>query len=55
MPLNKETKPSTMDRMWHKVNFKWSKAGLNTEFSFSETSCLTKAKDLGLFYYIPLA
>ena len=35
--------PSTMSRMWHKVNFT---AGLNLEFSFSYTCYLTKAKEL---------
>ena len=27
--------PSTTDRMWHKVSFKKSKAGSNSESSFS--------------------
>ena len=35
--------------------FKWSLTGLNSEFSFSETSCLTKAKESSLSYYLPIA
>ena len=30
-------------------------AGLNSEFSFSYTSCLTKAEEPSLFYYLPMA
>ena len=26
-----------MDKMWHKVTFKQSKTGLNSDFSFSKT------------------
>ena len=29
--------------------------GLNSEFSFSKTSCLTKAEEPGLSYYLPIA
>ena len=32
--------------------FKWSLTGLNSEFSFSKTSCLTKAKESSLPYYL---
>ena len=32
-----------------------STAGLNLEFSFSYTSCLTKAKEPSLPYYLPIA
>ena len=35
--------------------FKRSLTGLNSEFSFSETSCLTKAEDPCLSYYLPIA
>ena len=35
--------------------FKRSLTGLNSEFSFSETSCLTKAEELSLPYYLPIA
>ena len=35
--------------------FKRSLAGLNTEFSFSWTSCLTKAEEPSLPYYLPIA
>ena len=42
---------SAMSRMWHKVNFKWSIASLNLEFSFLNTDWLTKAKEPSLPYY----
>ena len=35
--------------------FKQSLTGLNSEFSFSLTSCLTKAEELSLSYYLPIA
>ena len=35
--------------------FKRSLTGLNSEFSFSKTSCLAKAKELSLSYYFPIA
>ena len=35
--------------------FKWSLSGLNSEYSFSLTSCLTKAEELSLPYYLPIA
>ena len=35
--------------------FKWSKARLNLEFSFSKTGCQTKTKETSLTYYIPIA
>ena len=35
--------------------FKWSLTGLNSEFSFSYTSCLTKAGEPSLSYYLPIA
>ena len=42
-------------RIWHKVNFfKRSWTGLNSEFSFSWTSCLTKAEEPSLPYYLPI-
>ena len=48
--------PLRSGRIWHKVNFfKRSLTGLNSEFSFSETSCLTKAKEPSLPYYLPIA
>ena len=34
---------------------KRSLAGLNSEFSFSKTSCLTKAEEPSLPYYLPIA
>ena len=41
--------------MWHKVIFKWSSIGLNSEFSFFLTSCYTKVKEHSLPYYLPIA
>ena len=35
--------------------FKRSLTGLNSEFSFSETSCLTKAEEPSPSYYLPIA
>ena len=35
--------------------FKWSLTGLKSEFSFSKTSCLTKAEESSLSYYLPMA
>ena len=35
--------------------FKRSLSGLNSEFSFSLTSCLTKAEESNLPYYLPIA
>ena len=35
--------------------FKRSLTGLNSEFSISETSCLTKAEEPSLSYYLPIA
>ena len=35
--------------------FKRSFTGSYSEFSFSETSCLTKAEELSLPYYLPIA
>ena len=35
--------------------FKRSLTGLNSEFSFSYTSCLTKAEEISLPYYLPIA
>ena len=35
--------------------FKRSLTGLNSEFSFSQTSCLTKAEEPSLPYYLPTA
>ena len=47
--------PLRSGRMWHKVNFKRSLTGLNSEFSFSKTSCLNKAEETSLSYYLPIA
>ena len=35
--------------------FKRCLTGLNSEFSFSKTSCLTKAEEPSLSYYLPIA
>ena len=40
--------------MWHKVNFKQSKAGLNGEFSFSLIDCLAKAEKPSLANYLTI-
>ena len=37
------------NRMWNKVNFKWSFTDLNSKFSFSETGCHTKIKEPNYF------
>ena len=40
---------------WHKVNFfKRGLTGLNSEFSFSKTSCRPKAEEPCLPYYYPI-
>ena len=50
------TQPLRSGRIWHKVNFfKRSVTGLNSEFSFSYTSCLTKAEEPRMPYYLPIA
>ena len=43
--------PLRSGRIWHKVNL----SGLNSEFFFSKTSCLTKAEEPSLPYYLPIA
>ena len=48
--------PLRSGRIWHKVNFfKRSLTGLKSEFSFSYTSCQTKAEEPSLSYYLPIA
>ena len=47
--------PSTRAGYDTKSIFKWSLTGLNSDFSFSETSCLTKAEEPSLPYYLPIA
>ena len=47
--------PLRSGRIWHKVIFKRSLTGLNSEFSFSQTSCLTEAEEPSLPYYLPIA
>ena len=47
--------PLRSGRIWHKVIFKQRLTGLNSEFSFSLTSCLTKAEEPSLPYYLPIA
>ena len=46
--------PLRSGRIWHKVNFKRSLTGLNSEYSFL-TSCFTKAEEISLSYYLPIA
>ena len=47
--------PLRSGKIWHKVNFKQSLTGLNSEFSFSQTGCHSKIKELSLPYYLPIA
>ena len=49
------TNPSTRAGYDTSSVFKWSLTGLNSEFSFSSTSCLTKAEEPSLSYYLPIA
>ena len=44
---------SATGRKRPKVNFKHTTTGLNLEFSFSSTSCLTKVEKPSPFYYLP--
>ena len=55
-PLILFTQLLRLGRIWHKVFFlKRSLTGLNSEFSFSLTSCLNKAEEHSLSYYLPIA
>ena len=49
------TKPSARAGYDTRSIFKRSLTGLNSEFSFSYTSCLTKAEENSLPYYLPIA
>ena len=49
------TNPSTRARYDTRSVFKQSLTGSNSEFSFSLTSCLTKAEEPSLPYYLPIA
>ena len=49
------TNPSTRAGYDTRSIFKWSLTGLNSEFSFSLTSWFTKAEELSLSYYLPIA
>ena len=49
------TNPSARAGYDTKSIFKRSLTGLNSEFSFSQTSCLTKAEEPSLPYYLPIA
>ena len=49
------TNPSTRAEYDTRSFFKRSLTGLNSEFSFSWTSCLTKAEKPSLLYYLPIA
>ena len=49
------TNPSTRAGYDTRSIFKRSLTGLNSEFSFSYTSCLTKAEEPCLSYYLPVA
>ena len=49
------TNPSAWAGYYTRSIFKRSLTGLNSEFSFSYTSCLTKAEEPSLSYYLPIA
>ena len=49
------TNPSARAGYDTRLIFKLSLTGLNSEFSFSQTSCLTKAEEPSLSYYLPIA
>ena len=49
------TNPSAQAGYDTRSIFKRSLTGLNSEFSFSKTSCLTKAEEPSLSYYLPIA
>ena len=49
------TNPSARAGYDTRTIFKRSLTGLNSEFSFSQTSCLTKAEEPSLSYYLPIA
>ena len=49
------TNPSARAGYDTRSTFKRSLTGFNSEFSFSYTSCLTKAEEPSLSYYLPIA
>ena len=49
------TDPSAWAGYGTRSIFKRSLTGFNSEFSFSQTSCLTKAEETSLSYYLPIA
>ena len=49
------TNPSALAGYDTKSIFKLSLRGFNSEFSFSQASCLTKAEEHSLPYYLPIA
>ena len=49
------TNPSAQAGYDTRSIFKRSLTGLNSEFSFSQTSCLTKAEEPSPSYYLPIA
>ena len=49
------TNPSARAGYDTRSTFKRSLTGLNSEFSFSKTSCLTKTEEPSLSYYLPIA
>ena len=49
------TNPSARAEYDTRSFFKRSLTGLNSELSFSSTSCLTKAEEPSLPYYLPIA
>ena len=55
IPTTIFTNPSTLVGYDTRSIFKQSLIGLNSEFSVSWTSCLTKAEETSLSYYLPIA
>ena len=54
-PTTLFTDPSAQAGYDTRSIFKRSLTGLNSEFSFFQTSCLTKAEESSLSYYLPIA
>ena len=55
IPLSYLPTPPLGQDMTQGQFFKQSLTGLNSEFSFSKTSCLTKAEEPSRSYYLPIA
>ena len=55
IPMVLFTNPSARAGYDTRSIFKRSLTGLNSEFSYSKTSCLTKAEESSPSYYLPIA